>query len=288
LPHGQGFFSSANLGLAVGVWMYSGFDSMSTLASEVREPQRRIPRALMIALPLVILSYLLPTVAGLAGYGHWGSWSTEGGVSFVEVARYLGGPALGYVMLGAAVISNMALYQDYLASGSRPAYAMATDRLLPQVLNRAHPKYGTPWISILLLAGINLILILGTFANLVVIDVMLNMFYFLLIFFSAVRLRQKEPGLARPFKIWGGTGVLALICAPAVAIIALTIYTNSIDTSDTLWGLPAYGLGGALAVLSGPVAFLIFRRACGGRRRLEAERASALTVDGEAGATERG
>ncbi len=178
-------------------------------------------------------------------------------------------------MLGVAVISNMALYQDYLTSGSRPAYAMAEDRLLPKVLTRAHPRYGTPIVSILFLAGLNLVLIVGSFANLVVIDVFLNMLYYLLIFVAAVRLRQKEPGLERPFRIWGNTAILAAICAPAVFIALLTLYTNAIDTSTAILGHASftafgftfgwYGIGGVLAMLSGPVAYLIFKNTLGGR-----------------------
>jgi amino acid transporter len=176
-------------------------------------------------------------------------------------------------MLGAAVISNLALYQDYLASGSRPAFAMAEDRLLPKMLNRTHHKYGTPWISILLLAAINMVLIIGTFANLVVIDVMLNMSYYLLIFAAAVRLRHREPNLARPFRVRGGTATLALICAPAVAIIGLTVYSNAIDRETLLWGLPAYGLGGLLALLSGPAAYAVVKAARGGRAGVPSETA---------------
>ena len=178
-------------------------------------------------------------------------------------------------MLGAAVISNLALYQDYLTSGSRPAYSMAEDRLLPKVLTRAHPKYGTPFVSILLLAGINLVLIIGTFANLVVIDVMLNMFYYLLIFVAAIRLRRKEPGLERPFRIWGNTAVLAAICAPAIFIALVTILTNAIDTSTSVLGRESfslgsltfgwYGLGGLIGLLAGPIAYVIFKRTLGGR-----------------------
>ena len=138
LPSGESWWSSIGLGLAVGVWMYSGFDSMSTIAGEIERPRRVIPKALMISVPIIIASYLLPTIAGLAGVGHWAELDgrrERGGISFVQMARTLGGPILGYLMLGAAVISNMALYQEYLASGARPAYAMAEDRLLPQ---RAH------------------------------------------------------------------------------------------------------------------------------------------------------
>ena len=275
LPPGESLGSSISLGLAIGVWMYSGYDSMSTLAGEIERPRRIIPRALMIAMPIIVALYFLPTLAGLAGVGSWADWTTSGGISFVEVARELGGPVLGYVMLGAAVISNMALYQDYLTSGSRPAYAMAQDRLLPRVLYRAHPKYGTPYVSILLLAALNLVLIVGTFANLVVIDVVLNMFYYILIFVAAVRLRQKEPGLERPFRIPGGTVALALICAPAVSIAVLTLYTNAVDTSTEVLGHASfslggftfgwYGIGGLVALVAGPVAYVVFKKTLGGR-----------------------
>jgi amino acid transporter len=275
VPTGESFFGSLSLGLAVGVWMYSGFDSMSTLAGEMENPQRIIPKALMIALPLIVAAYFLPTLAGLAGVGGWADWTTSGGTSFVEVARALGGPVLGYAMLGAAVISNLALYQDYLTSGSRPAYSMAEDRLLPRVLTRAHPKYGTPYVSILFLAGVNLVLIIGTFADLVVIDVMLNMFYYLLIFVAAVRLRQKEPGLERPFRIWGTTAALVAICAPAVVIAVLTIYLNAVDTETVMFGRTGftvssltigwYGVGGLIGLLAGPIAYVVFKRALGGR-----------------------
>ena len=275
LPPGQSLGGSLNLGLAVGVWMYSGYDSMSTIAGEVNNPRRLIPRGLMIAMPIVVALYFLPTLAGLAGVGNWADWATTGGTSFVEVAKTLGGPVLGYAMLGVAVISNMALYQDYLTSGSRPAYAMAEDKLLPRILTRAHPKYGTPFISILFLAGLNLVLIIGSFANLVVIDVFLNMLYYLLIFVAVIRLRQKEPGLERPFRIWGGTATLIAICAPAIFIALVTLYTNATDTSTSIFGHASftisgftfgwYGIGGVIAMFAGPVAYLYFKRTLGGR-----------------------
>jgi amino acid transporter len=192
IPKGQSFFSSANLGLAVGVWMYSGYDGISTMAGEIRNPQRTIPRALMIIVPLVALSYIVPTLAGLAGWGHWGDWASSGGTSFVQLARYLGGPILGYIMLGAAVLSNMALYQDWMGPGSRPTFVMAQDRLLPKVLCKVHRKYGTPWVAILFLAAVNAVLIITTFANLVVIDIFLTMFYYGVVPATAVEIEAGE------------------------------------------------------------------------------------------------
>ena len=66
------------LGLAIGVWMYSGYESMSTLSGEIRNPQKVIPRALMLAVPFIIVMYVLPTVASLAGYGHWDAVADRG------------------------------------------------------------------------------------------------------------------------------------------------------------------------------------------------------------------
>ena len=80
------------------MWMYSGYESMSTLAGEIEEPQRIIPKALMLALPFVALMYLLPTRRQPRAFGHWELFSVdgkEGTVSFVDIGRALGGTALG-------------------------------------------------------------------------------------------------------------------------------------------------------------------------------------------------
>jgi amino acid transporter len=249
---GQGLWTSIGYALAVGMWMYSGYDSMSVLAGEVEEPRRIIPRGLMIAMPLVVVSYFVPTLAGLAGVGRWDEWTTEGGISFVEIARALGGSALGIAMLVAAVVSNLALYQEYLAQGSRPAYAMAADDLLPRALTRTHARYGTPWVSIVFLAVVNALLVRFGFETLIVIDVFLMMFYYILIFVAAVALRRREPGLERPFRVRGNAFVLALICAPAIAIAVIALFTNG---SDWL-------IGGLAGVLTGPIAYLVFKPAC--------------------------
>jgi amino acid transporter len=248
---GQSVLTSIGYALAVGMWMYSGYDSMSVLAGEVEEPRRVIPRGLMIAMPIVVVSYFVPTLAALAGAGRWADWSTES-FTFVEIAKALGGSALGLAMLVAAVVSNLALYQEYLAQGSRPAYAMGADHLLPRVLTRTHRKYGTPWVSIVVLAVVNAGLVRYGFATLIVIDVFLMMFYYILIFVAAVALRAREPDLNRPFRVRGGTLALAVICAPAVAIAVIALFTNGGD----------WLIGGLAGVLTGPIAYLVFKPLC--------------------------
>jgi amino acid transporter len=112
------------------MWFYSGYESMSTLAGEIEEPQRIIPKSLILALPFVALMYVLPTIASLAAFGHWDLFSVDGGegtVSFVDIGRALGGTALGHALLASVILGNLALYLDYMASGARPLQKMAAE-----------------------------------------------------------------------------------------------------------------------------------------------------------------
>ena len=287
------------LGLAIGVWMYSGYESMSTLSGEIREPQRIIPRALMLAVPFIIVMYVLPTVAGLAAYGHWDSWATvagDGYVSFVEIGRKLGGSVLGVALLASALLGNLALYLDYLASGARPLFAIAADGLFPKSVSRVSGRFGTPVVAILLMAALNAVLIIGPFQNLVVIDVILFISAYVLIFISAVRLRVTEPGLKRPFRVPLPTwGMAAMVVAP-IAIVFFTIYVNATDRSTELLGTTGfkllgvdvgwYGIAGFAALFSGPVLYYVFRAIYGGPRTRSSEAGDEAIALAEAEAAE--
>ena len=113
-------------------------------------------------------------------------------------------------------------------------------------------------------------LIISTFANLVVIDVMLNMFYYLLIFVAAVRLRQKEPGLERPFRIWGNTAVLVadLRAGRVHRRSGRSAPTPSTRAPRSSAARPSgsrtctigwYGIGGFIGLVAGPIAYVIFK-----------------------------
>ena len=104
-------------------------------------------------------------------------------------------------------------------------------------------------MSIVFLAAVNAVLLRWGFTTLIVIDVFLNMLYYILIFVAAVRLRQTEPQMERPFRVWGNTVVLALICAPAVLIAVVELFINGAD----------YLIGGSVAAISGTIAYIVFK-----------------------------
>ena len=255
LPKGVGVISASNLGLAIMMWMYSGYESMSTFAAEVENPQRLIPRAIMIAVPIVIITYALSTMAGImaAGKGNWANMASSGGgtaVDFVRAGQIVGGAFLLWAMFASAIASNLGLYTGYLASGSRPSYQLSRDRLYPRLMGRAHKRWGTPWIAILTMGTVDAILIRYGFTTLIVIDVFLLMFSYIPIFIAVVALRVREPNMARPFRVPMPTWLLAVyVCFP-IAIAIYALFTNGSD----------YLVGGLVGVASGPIAYLILKR----------------------------
>ena len=261
------------LGLSIGMWLYSGYESMSTLAGEIEEPQRVIPRALMLVLPFVALMYLLPSVASLAAFGEWQSFSIDGGdgkYSFIDIGRILGGSALGNALLASAVLGNLALYLDYMASGSRPLQVLAASGLAPKALSQTSARFGTPVNAIVLVALVNAVLIIGPFQSLIIIDIFLTASAYAVIFITAVCLRVREPDLPRPFRIPLGTRGLVLLITPPLLLVAGLLCFTALDQSLVLWDsrginllgidIGWYGIAGLLAMLSGPMLYPLLRK----------------------------
>src|SRR5208283_3619961 len=111
IPPHQATFKVFGVGLALGLWLYSGYEQLSTVAEEVENPQRAYPRALALVVPLSMAAYFLPTLAGLASAGNWEKWHTG---FFSDAAAIIGGtfhgkPWLGTWMTLAAMVGNVAL-----------------------------------------------------------------------------------------------------------------------------------------------------------------------------------
>ena len=210
------------------MWMYAGYESMSTMAGELENPMV-IPKATILSVPAIMLLYILSTIACLAAVGHWQSWGVEDGISFGSIGEMLGYPLISVIFMVTAVIANLSMYNTYLASGSRGFFSLADDNLGPVSLKKLHEKHGTPHVAVIAMAVINLLLCEVGFNTLVVIDVFLLMFAYILIYISAVVLRLKEPDLKRPFKIPFGTkGVIVLCTTPILTLCHRIVYQRAV------------------------------------------------------------
>jgi amino acid transporter len=241
VPH-QPPFKIFGVGLALGLWLYSGYEQLSTVAEEVENPQRNYPRALALVVPLSIATYFLPTLTGLAALGDWQNWHTG---HFSDVARLIGGPWLGTWLTLAATVANIALLNSTVLTTTRMPFAMAEDGYLPAALTRKHPRYGTPWLAIVVSAIIYALLARQSLTQLISVYIWLRSATTVLTVLSAWKLRRMRPEMPRSFVIPGGNaGLFYVVAAPVVmAILALL-------------GSDRFGMiGGAIAMALGPAVY---------------------------------
>ena len=177
IPEDYNILDSLSGGICICVWMYCGYECISNMAGEVKNPQV-IPKGLLIAMPLIALTYILPTLGGLASLpaGSWENWSTEGGftsesVGYATVLTENLGTVWGYLFLIVAIISQCAIFNTYLASGSRGFFVMADDNLCPKFLIKVSKKRGVPYVGIISLSIVTLILCQYDFTTLVSTEV---------------------------------------------------------------------------------------------------------------------
>ncbi len=245
VPH-QATFRIFGVGLALGLWLYSGYEQLSTVAEEVENPQRSYPRALALVVPLSIAAYFLPTVAGLACAGNWEKWHTG---FFSDAARIIGGPRLGSWMALAAMIGSVALLNSTILTTTRMPFAMAEDGYLPEVLTRTHTRYRTPWLAIVASAVIYALLAWKSLGQLISVYIWLRSATTVLTVLSAWKLRRSRPDLPRSFVVPGGAlGMFYVVAAPVLmAIVAL------------LGGNRFAIIGGAIAMAVGPIVYGLLR-----------------------------
>ena len=217
VPPNEPFGKVFGVGLALGLWLYSGYEQLSTVAEEVENPQRSYPRALALVVPLSIATYFLPTLAGLAALGNWQQWKTG---YFSDAAALIGGPWLGTWMTLAAMITNLALLNSTVLTTTRMPFAMADDGYLPPFLSRKHSRYGTPWVAIVVSAAIYAALALHSLGQLISVYAWLRAATTVLTVLAVWGMRRKHPELPRTFRVPGGkTGVAVVILLPVMMTV---------------------------------------------------------------------
>lgn len=246
-------------GISIGMWMYSGYESMSTIAGEIKNPQV-IPKGTLLTVPLIMAVYILPTIAGLGSMGRWEEWAPDGGVGYATVVTTFWGPGFGVLFVVVAILAQCSIYNTYIASGSRGFFALADDHLAPPILVRCDKKHGVPYVAVLSVAFVNLILCMVPFGVVIVLDVFLLASSYVLVYLSAMILRRRIPAEEYRFRIPGGNGFLAILC---IVPICVALFSFLINGSD-------YFIGGTVGLFSGPILYVIWKKRYGGLARKNA------------------
>ncbi|MGH7355272.1 MAG: APC family permease [Candidatus Rokuibacteriota bacterium] len=239
LPSGLG------LGLAVVMWNYSGWDTPSTILGEARAPERAFRVALLVSLPAIAVAYVLPVAVALASADvPREAWQTG---ALPTLAAALGGPWLGHAVALGAVVSTAGLFLSLLLTNSRLPYVLARDGRLPRGFARVHPRFGTPWPAVLVSAAVYAGCAAFSFKELIVLNVWLYSLALLVELAAFLRLRRAEPGLARPWRVPGGTvGAVAVAVVPALLALLAMATAGWVNTA-----------AGVVVASTGPLAWAL-------------------------------
>jgi amino acid transporter len=237
-------------GLLICMWNYMGWDNASTIATEVERPQRTYPRAMLAAVVIVALSYVLPVAAmwmtGLAPT----AWETG---SWADIAGLLGGPLLQIGVVLGGMISAFGMFNALVMSYSRLPLAMAQDGMLPSIFGKLQRRSRAPWVAIVACAiGWALCLGLG-FARLVTLDILLYGFSLMLEFAALAVLRFREPNLPRPFRIPGGLFGAIAVGIPPMLLLGFSIVRSE---HEQVWNMSSFAFA-MILIAAGVVAYLI-------------------------------
>jgi amino acid transporter len=241
-------------GVLVAMWNYMGWDNASTIAQEVERPQRTYPKAMIAAVALVALSYVLPFLAvyfaGIPAstFGSDGSWAAVAGaiggkIAGIEWLRFL-------IVLG-GMMSAFGMFNALVLSYSRLPLAMARDGMLPKFFGKMSAKTHAPWVAILFCATCWAFCLGLGFKRLVTLDIMLYGLSLMLEFVTLVALRIREPELKRGFRVPGGlTGTILAGVFPLLLLSLAMVESNH----ETVLGMNGL-LFGVLIIMAG---FLIY------------------------------
>ena len=237
-------------GLLICMWNYMGWDNASTIATEVEKPQRTYPRAMLVAVAIVALSYVLPFAAMWMTGLTPNAWETG---SWADIAGLLGGPLLRIGVVLGGVISAFGMFNALVMSYSRLPLAMAQDGMLPGIFAKLQKKSRAPWVAIVALAmGWAMCLGLG-FARLVTIDILLYGTSLVLEFVALAVLRVREPELPRPFRVPGGLfGAIAIGIPPALLLGFAVLRSEH----EQIWNMSSFSFG-MILIAAGFVAYAL-------------------------------
>ncbi|HEV2385829.1 MAG TPA: amino acid permease [Candidatus Acidoferrales bacterium] len=212
-----GFF----VALVAALWACDGWSNVNLVGSEIIQPGRNIPRALVAGVATVVALYILTSAACFHSL-PFPQVAASPHVVSDAVRQFAGSRAAAWLTL-AMVLCALGTLNSSILSGARVDYAMARDGIFFRVARGIHPRFRTPANALIFqgcLAG--LLALTGTFEDLYSLFIFAQWIFYCLAVAAMIRLRSTEPRLERPYRTWGypvlpvifilgGTGVIGSV-----------------------------------------------------------------------------
>jgi len=224
--------------LVAALWAYDGWNDLTLAGSEIRNPERTIPRAMILGVLVVFIFY---AGINLAYFYVLTPFEVHGAsnVAAAMAAHFLGRNA-GRLVALAVMISAFATLNSSILSGARVPFAMARDRLFFRQLAQVHSRYRTPHVSLLIQAlfAVLLVGLLGSFQRLYSMTIFAEWLFYTLAIMALFAFRRR--GERGPYRSWGYPVLPGIFVVLAVSLLVSTFRDN---LHDSLLGLGVILLG---------------------------------------------
>ncbi|HCW07097.1 MAG TPA: hypothetical protein DGG95_07015 [Cytophagales bacterium] len=214
-------------------WGYEGWNNITFMAGEIKNPQRNIPLGLLLGLFVVIVLYSLLNLA----YVYALPIDAIASSSFVgsDAASSAFGFGAGALIALLVMVSTFGATNGNVLATARVTFAMAQEKRFFESIGRVHPKFKTPG-NALLLHGVwtSLLILSGSFDMLTDMLIFVTWFFYGLSALGVMVLRKKMPDTHRPYKTWGYPFVPIAFVSISFTFLILTLYN---DISNYLNGV---------------------------------------------------
>jgi APA family basic amino acid/polyamine antiporter len=231
--------SLLGLALAGAFWAYDGWNNVTFVSGEVKQPQRNVPLALLWGTLIVIVVYVFINLAFL--YVLPIDEMKNSPLVAATAAEKIFGSSGASIIAVAVIISTFGALNGSILTTARIHYAMAKTKMFFSPLAKIHPRFATPSTSLIVQGSWSAILVLsGTFDTITDYVIFAAWLFYGLGAFGVFVLRKKMPDRPRPYKVWGYP------FTPAIFVLFSTLFLiNTIvsDTSNAMIGLVLIALG---------------------------------------------
>jgi APA family basic amino acid/polyamine antiporter len=239
------------VGVMTSMWAYEGWTNLNAVAEEIKNPQKNLPRAIIIALSSITVVYVLFNFAiyRILPAGEVSSFINDGQVYLgTEAAMSLWG-TFGFILVAVTMmISMFGCLNGCIMAFPREYYAVSKDGHFIPSFSRLHPIYGTPHVSIIsqCIISIILVIILDLY-DLTALVVFASILYKMLTVFAVLIYRKKQPNTHRPYRV-----PLTYVTVPIATLSMLGLLVSYFQ------GNVGKSLFGLLVPISGAVVYFIF------------------------------
>jgi APA family basic amino acid/polyamine antiporter len=223
-PQGLALVAAIVAAMQGAFWAYDGWNKLTYIAGEMKDPERNLPRGLILGMLFVTTIYMLMTLTYVYALPIDEMAKTKLVAADVAEKCFAGG---GRWIAAAVMISTLGAANATILATARVYFAMARRNVFPQFLARAHPRFHTPAAS-LIVQGVWTVLLLfsGTFDILTDTLIFVSWIFYAASAFGIFVLRRKEPSTPRPYKVPGYPVVPWLFILFAILYLVFTIYND--------------------------------------------------------------